>query len=182
MHDPMRGPRDSREAGEMGEAVTASLISDVLGGELVYQHTPGDAPQGADLIYLEDSKLRNGEVKSLFADWHQSNTAPTIDGRQMDDEWVADRTSREGIEVVLEGVGDGVDQIGKDLYQVDFTGDTIARYEVGTDGRREGTMPEEIYSLSDVLDLHEAANRPEPESDEGVEESETYEGEAGTAR
>jgi len=182
MHDPMRSPSDSRESGEMGEAVTASLITDVLGGDLVYQHTPGDAPQGADLIYFEDDKLRNGEVKSVFEDWHQSNTAPTIDGRQMDDAWVADRTSRQGIEVVLEGVGDGVDQIGKDLYQVDFSGDTIARYEVGADGRREGATPEEIYSLSDVLDLHEAANRPEPESDDGLDDSETYEGEAGAAR
>lgn len=174
----------SREAGEMGEAATAALISDVLGRDLVYQHTPGDAPQGADLIYMDESGLKTGEVKSVFTDWHQPNTTATVNGRQMDDEWVADRTSREGIEVHPEGVGDGLDQVGKDLFQVDFPGDTIARYEVGANGGREGTSPEEIYSLSDILGVHEAENQPEPEIDDQAEqaEAEAPEGEASTAR
>lgn len=183
MSEPMSGPSDPREAGEMGEAATASLIADVLGGDLVYQHSPGEAPQGADLIFMDESGLRNGEVKSVFSDdWHQPNTASTIGGRQMDDDWVADRTSRLGIEVDTEAVGNGLDQVGKDLFQVDFVGDTIARYEVGTDGRREGTAPDEIYSLSDVLAVHEAANQPEPESVGHSDQTETSEGEAGAAR
>lgn len=182
MASPMAGPSDSREAGEMGEAATASLISDVLGGDLVYQHTPGDAPQGADLIYMDDSGLRNGEVKSIFTDWHQPNTSTTVNGRQMDDDWVADRTTREGIVVESEAVGDGLDQVGKDLFQVDFPGDSVARYAVGADGRREGTTPEEIYSLTDILSVHESANQPQPDSGDQVEQAEANEGEAGTAR
>ena len=46
MNEPMSGPSGTQDGGEMGEAASAALISDVLGGDLVYQHTPGEGPQG----------------------------------------------------------------------------------------------------------------------------------------
>lgn len=159
----MNNPAGSRDGGEMGEAATASLISDVLGGDLVYQHTPGEGPQGIDLSYLDDGELHVAEVKSVIGDWHQPSTASTVDGRQMDADWVADRLERTGIEIQPEDVGQAEGQVQTDLFQVDFLGDTIARYDIGEDGRRSESTPSEIYSLSDVLDVHEAVSAPEPD-------------------
>jgi len=157
----MSNPSGSREAGEKGEAATASLIFDVLGGDLVYQHVPGEPPQGIDLSYLDDGELHVAEVKSIIGEWHQPSTASTVDGRQMDSHWVADRLERTGVEIGPEDVGTEGNQVQTDLFQVDFPGDTIARYEIGNDGRRSENAPSEVYSLSDVLDIHEAANIPE---------------------
>lgn len=172
----MSNPSGSREGGEKGEAATASLISDVLGGDLVYQHTPGESPQGIDLSYLADGEFHVAEVKSIIGEWHQPSTASTVDGRQMDSQWVADRLGRTGVEIGSEDVGTDGNQVRTDLFQVDFPGDTIARYEIDNDGRRSENTPSEVYSLSDVLDIHEAANVPEaaPASEEaGQSETES---------
>lgn len=151
-------PFSNADGGEQGEAATAALISDVLGGELAYQHTPGEAPQGIDVAYLEDGELHVAEVKSVIGDWHQSSTSLTVDGRQMDANCVADLLDRIGVEADPSVIGDGEGQVRTDLFQVDFPGDTIARYNIDTEGRRADTSPSEIYALSDVMDIHEAAN------------------------
>lgn len=172
----MSNPSGSRDGGEKGEAATASFISDVLGGDLIYQHAPGESPQGIDLSYLDDGELHVAEVKSIIGDWHQPSTASTVDGRQMDSHWVADRLGRTGIEAEPEDIGTGENHVQTDLFQVDFSGDTIARFEIDDDGRRSENAPSEVYSLSDVLDIHEAANVPEAEpmsDDAGQSENES---------
>jgi|JI10StandDraft_1071094.scaffolds.fasta_scaffold359118_2 hypothetical protein len=158
MNEPMSGPSGTQDGGEMGEAASAALISDVLGGDLVYQHTPGEGPHGLDLSWLDDSgELHAGETKTVIGEnWHQPNTSFTRDGRQMDDNWVAEAMTRSGVEVYPQAVGDDPDQVHTDLFQVDYVGDTIAHYGVNHDGSRSGDSPDEIFSLSDVLDVHEA--------------------------
>ena len=89
---------------------------------------------------------------------------------------MADRLGRTGVEIGSEDVGTDGNQVRTDLFQVDFPGDTIARYEIDNDGRRSENTPSEVYSLSDVLDIHEAANVPEaaPASEEaGQSETES---------
>lgn len=177
----MSNPSGNRDGGEKGEAATASLISDVLGGDLIYQHAPGESPQGIDLSYLDDGELHVAEVKSIIGDWHQPSTASTVDGRQMDSHWVADRLGRIGVEVEPEDVGTETSQVQTDLFQVDFSGDTIARFEIGDDGRRSENAPSEVYSLSDVLNIHDAANVPEAEpvgEEAGQSENESDAGES----
>lgn len=170
-------PFDNQDVGPTGEAVTAALISDVLGGDLVYQHTPGEPPQGIDISYLnDDGELNVSEVKSVIGDWHQPATALTVDGRQMDSAWVADRLERTGVEIDPAAVGDASDQVHTELFQVDFVGDTIARYGVDFDGRRAENSPSEIYTISDVLDVHEGVSIPEADAaslDRGPNESES---------
>ncbi|WP_322544568.1 hypothetical protein U2G91_21305 [Rhodococcoides fascians] len=162
----MNAPTGNQDGGEKGEAATAVLISDVLGGDLVYQHTPGEAPQGIDLSYLHDGELHVAEVKSIIGDWHQSSTSPTVGGRQMDSVWVADRLERTGIDIDPIDVGTAEDQVHTDLFQVDFHGDTIARYDINMDGQRAESSPTEIYSLSEVLGVHEESDFPEPDAAE----------------
>lgn len=157
----MGDPTGSRDAGESGEAVVASLISEVLGGDLVFGHTPGDAPQGIDLAYLDGEELHVGEVKSVIGGWHLPNTSATVDGRQMDTNWVADRMGRIGIDLDPSDIGTGADQVRTDLFQVDYPGGTIARYELDVDGRRTDVAPEEVWSLADVLEVHDANLAPE---------------------
>lgn len=159
--DGMRAPEGARDAGEAGEAVTAALISDILGGDLIYQHTFGEAPQGIDLAYLNDGQLHVSEVKSVIGDWHLPSTSTTVDGRQMDTEWVADRLDRVDISATGEQVGSEQDHIRTDLYQVDFPGETIARYDMNLDGTRTDSFPQEVWSLTDVLGVYEEANSPE---------------------
>lgn len=176
----MANPVDARDAGEAGEAVTASLISDVLGGDLVYQHTPGEAPQGIDVGYLNDGQLHVAEVKSVIGDWHQPATASTVSGRQMDAEWVADRLGRVDIEADPPQIGDLPGQVGTELFQVDYPGDTVARYELDSSGARVENSPQEIWSLSDVLGVHEASQDPEGEvEDENYVEHGASETDAG---
>ena len=160
----MNSPLDARDGGEKGEAAAAALISDILGGDLVYQHAPGEAPQGIDVLYHDDGEMHTAEVKSLVGDWHQSYMSSTVDGRQMDAPWVADRLGRVGIEANPSDIGAGDSQIHTELFQVDFIGDTIARYDMGLDGRRAESHPSEVYALSDVLDMHEKASAPETEA------------------
>jgi len=171
----MNAPTGSQDGGEKGEAATAALISDVLDGDVVYQHAPGEAPQGIDLSYLQDGEMHVAEIKSVIGDWHQPSTSPTVDGRQMDSAWVADRLGRTGIDIDPIDVGDAEDQVHTDLFQVDFPGDTIARYDIDADGRRAESAPSEIYPLSDILDIHEGVNAPEPEATDLADQADTAE-------
>ena len=93
----------------------------------------------------------------------------------------ADRLGRIGVEVEPEDVGTEASQVQTDLFQVDFSGDTIARFEIGDDGRRSENAPSEVYSLSDVLNIHDAANVPEAEplsEEKGQSENESDAGES----
>lgn len=157
-------PANARDTGEQGEAVVSSLISEILGGDMVYEH---DGPQGTDHVYLLDDELHVAETKAESADeWYQSYTSKTVSGRQMDSEWVSDRLERIGIDA-------SGDEVEADLFQVDFVGGTIGRYDLDSDGFRTDNAPEEIYSLADVLEIHALNQELDEEPVAEVIDSET---------
>jgi len=156
---------DRHDAGAAAEAVHSAWVNDVLGGETIYQHAPGEPSQGLDQAYLLDGQLHAAETKSIISEiWHQPQTSLTVDGRQMDDEWVADRLGRIGIDAEPGQVGKADDQVSTNLAQVDFIGDTFAVYEVSPDGMRAENAPSEIWSLTDIIDAHDGANPPDFET------------------
>jgi hypothetical protein len=148
----------AREAGEVGEAMAGTYINELAKGHIVDQHDPGDAPQGIDQAFLDaDGELHVGETKTIgYGAWHQPQTSRTVGGRQMDQDWVADRLSGLGIDAETADIGDGVGQVHRSLFQVDIPGDTFARYSVAQDGTRADNAPDEIWSLSDIAALMEA--------------------------
>ena len=150
---------DRHDAGDAAEAIHSAWVNDVLGGETIYQHAPGEPPQGLDQLYLLDGQLHAAETKAIISEsWHQPQTSLTVDGRQMDDEWVADRLGRIGIDAEPGQVGNAEDQVSTELSQVDFVRDIFAVYEINSDGMRAENSPSEIWSLTEIIDAHDCAN------------------------
>lgn len=142
----------AREAGELGEGIVGTYINELTGGHIADQHDPGDAPQGIDQAFLDaDGELHVGETKTIgFGAWHQPQTARTVDGRQMDQAWVAGRLGDIDIAATPDDIGEEPGQVHRDLFQVDIPGDTFARYSVVPDGTRADNSPDEIWTLSDI--------------------------------
>jgi hypothetical protein len=148
----------AREAGELGEGIVGTYINELADGHLVDQHDPGDAPQGIDQAFLNaDGEFHVGETKTIgFGPWHQPQTSRTVNGRQMDREWVADRLDGIGINATPDDVGEEPGQVHRDLFQVDIPGDAFARYSVAPDGTRANNSPDEIWTLSDIATMMDA--------------------------
>lgn len=148
----------ARETGEIGEAVTGAYISELADGNIVSQHNPGDAPQGIDTTFLDSSgELHAAESKAIGqGDWHQPQTSRTVDGRQMDQAWTADRLSGIGLDADAQDVGEEAGQVHRDLFQIDVPGDAFARYSVNDDGTRADRSPDEMWSLSDIVGVADA--------------------------
>ena len=148
----------AREAGELGEAMVGTYISELAGGHIVNQHDPGDAPQGIDHAFLDaNGELYVGETKTIgYGAWHQPQTSRTVGGRQMDRTWAADRLGDVGIDALPEDIGEEASHVHRSLFQVDVPGDTFARYPVAQDGTRASNSPDEIWSLSDIVALMDA--------------------------
>jgi hypothetical protein len=161
----------AREAGEFGEAVSGYYASELADGNIVSQHDPGDAPQGIDTAFLDPAgELHAGETKAIaYGDWHQPQTSRTVNGRQMDQDWVADRLRDIDIDATPKDVGEGPAQVHRDLFQVDIPGGTFATYSIAPDGSRADNAPDEIWSLSDIVALADA----DMTDVESIEKSET---------
>lgn len=150
-----------RDAGEFGEAVVDGFIEAVDGGHHLDQHTPESKPQGIDAMYLSDTddRVHVAEDKTIaWGDYHAPYMSRTVDGRQNDDNWVADRSRDTQLDIEPDQVGHGDDQVGKEVFQVDLPSDTLARYSVEPDGSLESNAPDEIYALSDIIDAVDGWN------------------------
>ena len=158
-----------REAGEFGEGAAGYYASELAGGNIVAQHHPGHAPQGIDTVFLDaGGELHAGETKTIgYGNWHQPQTSRTVDGRQMDQAWVADRLSDIDIEATPEDIGEGVGQVHRDLFQADIPGDTFAVYSVAPDGSRADNSPNEIWSLSNIVATADADTADADTADRG---------------
>ena len=101
------------------------------------------------------------EVKGTAArDYRPPRMTRNVGGTQMSREWVVSTLNRDG-QTHLEGVdavGEGPDQVGRSVIQVDERGGTVSVWEhVGDDGRLDTSGgPDRVYSLADVRDVQRA--------------------------
>ena len=151
-----------QELGQRSEDLAASFVRDVEGHELLTIHTEGSRPQGLDLETLgPDGRVHVIEVKGTAArDYRPPRMTRNVGGTQMSREWVVSTLNRDG-QTHLEGVdavGEGPDQVGRSVIQVDERGGTVSVWEhVGDDGRLDTSGgPDRVYSLADVRDVQRA--------------------------
>ena len=165
----MTGPRDigadhndrneRRELGERSESVVAAFLRDVDGHEILTQHTPGDRPQGLDIESLgPDGRVYVTEVKgTAAADWRPPRMTRNALDRQMSSTWVADTLERDGQTRIDEHdqIGDGADQIGRRVIQVDERRGTLSVWEhVREDGRLDVSEgPDRVYDLDELYEV-----------------------------
>ena len=165
----MTGPRDigadhndrneRRELGERSESVVAAFLRDVDGHEILTQHTPGDRPQGLDIESLgPDGRVYVTEIKgTAAADWRPPRMTRNALDRQMSSTWVADTLERDGQTRIDEHdqIGDGADQIGRRVIQVDERRGTLSVWEhVREDGRLDVSEgPDRVYDLDELYEV-----------------------------
>lgn len=165
----MTGPRDigadhndrneRRELGERSESVVAAFLRDVDGHEILTQHTPGDRPQGLDIESLgPDGRVYVTEVKgTAAADWRPPRTTRNVLDRQMSRTWVVGALERDG-QIRIDGrdqIGDGADQVGLRVAQVDERRGTLSVWEhVREDGRLDVSEgPDRVYDLDELYEV-----------------------------
>lgn len=92
---PTASKPSSQELADRGEALVASLLVEAQEHSLVTQHTPGDRPQGVDIVTLApDGRLVVTEVKSTAAKGYRApQTKQNVRDHQLDAQW----TSRESL-------------------------------------------------------------------------------------
>lgn len=147
-------PLTRQEKGDEGESLAARVLHDGMGHELLTQHTPGDKPQGPDLETLTpDGQVALTEVKSGDHPGRPHMTH-NVDDRQMDDAWAMRALSDGGQTDVADPaqLGDGDDQVMRQVMQIDLGGDTATLWDVDRDGKVTGDGPTEIWNLRDFRD------------------------------
>ena len=129
------------------------------GGWPRWQHAPGDRPQGLDIESLgPDGRVYVTEVKgTAAADWRPPRMTRNALDRQMSSTWTADTLERDG-QTRIDGpdrIGDGADQIGRRVIQVDERRGTLSVWEhVREDGRLDVSEgPDRVYSLDDLREV-----------------------------
>ena len=145
--------RSKAEIGEDAEARAAALRYHIDGHSILAQHTPGDAPQGFDLVSM-DAGLGTHitEVKGSNAETYRPpRMSNNVDSRQMSDDWVKDRSHINGQLDIPDtnAIGEGPDQIRKSVIQVDYPSGTITEWAVDRDGK-VSAHPETIFNLGDI--------------------------------
>ena len=150
---------ERRELGERSESVAAALLRDVDDHEILTQHTPEDRPQGLDIESLgPDGRVYVTEVKgTAAADWRPPRMTRNALDQQMSSTWTADTLERDG-QTRIDGpdrIGDGADQIGRRVIQVDERRGTLSVWEhVREDGRLDVSEgPDRVYSLDDLREV-----------------------------
>ena len=158
-HNDHNDRNERRELGERSESVVAAFLRDVDGHEILTQHTPGDRPQGLDIESLgPDGRVYVTEVKgTAAADWRPPRMTRNALDRQMSSTWTADTLERDG-QTRIDGpdrIGDGADQIGRRVIQVDERRGTLSVWEhVREDGRLDVSEgPDRVYSLDDLREV-----------------------------
>ena len=156
-HNDHNDRNERRELGESSESVVAAFLRDVDGHEILTQHTPGDRPQGLDIESLgPDGRVYVTEVKgTAAADWRPPRTTRNVLDRQMSRTWVVGALERDG-QIRIDGrdqIGDGADQVGLRVVQVDERRGALSVWKVREDGRIDVSEgPDRVYDLDD---LHE---------------------------
>mgnify|MGYP000939038852 FL=1 len=178
-HNDHNDRNERRELGERSESVVAAFLRDVDGHEILTQHTPGDRPQGLDIESLgPDGRVYVTEVKgTAAADWRPPRTTRNVLDRQMSRTWVVGALERDG-QIRIDGrdqIGDGADQVGLRVAQVDERRGTLSVWEhVREDGRLDVSEgPDRVYSLDDLREVMGAqGGGPEdwPGLDDGPED------------
>lgn len=150
---------ERHQLGERLESVAAAFLRDIDDHEILTQHTPGDRPQGLDIESLgPDGRVYVTEVKgTAAADWRPPRMTRNALDRQMSSTWVADTLERDGQTRIDEHdqIGDGADQIGRRVIQVDERRGTLSVWEhVREDGRLDVSEgPDRVYSLDDLREV-----------------------------
>ena len=158
-HNDHNDRNERRELGERSESVVAAFLRDVDGHEILTQHTPGDRPQGLDIESLgPDGRVYVTEIKgTAAADWRPPRMTRNALDRQMSSTWVADTLERDGQTRIDEHdqIGDGADQIGRRVIQVDERRGTLSVWEhVREDDRLDVSEgPDRVYSLDDLREV-----------------------------
>lgn len=148
-----------QELGQRSEDLAACLVRDVEGHELLTIHTEGSRPQGLDLETLgPDGRIHVIEVKGTAArDYRPPRMTRNVGEMQMSREWVAATLNRDGQTSVegVEAIGEGPDQVGRSVIQVDERGETVSVWEqVADDGRLDTSGgPDRVYGLADLRDV-----------------------------
>lgn len=150
---------ERRELGERSESVAAAFLRDVDDHEILTQYTPEDRPQGLDIESLgPDGRVYVTEVKgTAAAGWRPPRMTRNALDRQMSSTWTADTLERDG-QTRIDGpdrIGDGADQIGRRVIQVDERRGTLSVWEhVREDGRLDVSEgPDRVYSLDDLREV-----------------------------
>ena len=150
---------ERHQLGERSESVAAAFLRDVDDHEVLTQHTPEDRPQGLDIESLgPDGRVYVTEVKgTAAADWRPPRMTRNALDQQMSSTWTADTLERDG-QTRIDGpdrIGDGADQIGRRVIQVDERRGTLSVWEhVREDGRLDVSEgPDRVYSLDDLREV-----------------------------
>lgn len=158
-HNDHNDRNERRELGERSESVVAAFLRDVDGHEILTQHTPGDRPQGLDIESLgPDGRVYVTEVKgTAAADWRPPRTTRNVLDRQMSRTWVVGALERDG-QIRIDGrdqIGDGADQVGLRVAQVDERRGTLSVWEhVREDGRLDVSEgPDRVYDLDELYEV-----------------------------
>ena len=150
---------ERHQLGERSESVAAAFLRDIDDHEILTQHTPGDRPQGLDIESLgPDGRVYVTEVKgTAAADWRPPRMTRNALDRQMSSTWVADTLERDGQTRIDEHdqIGDGADQIGRRVIQVDERRGTLSVWEhVREDGRLDVSEgPDRVYDLDELYEV-----------------------------
>ena len=150
---------ERHQLGERSESVAAAFLRDIDDHEILTQHTPGDRPLGLDIESLgPDGRVYVTEIKgTAAADWRPPRMTRNALDRQMSSTWVADTLERDGQTRIDEHdqIGDGADQIGRRVIQVDERRGTLSVWEhVREDGRLDVSEgPDRVYSLDDLREV-----------------------------
>lgn len=158
-HNDHNDRNERRELGERSESVVAAFLRDVDGHEILTQHTPGDRPQGLDIESLgPDGRVYVTEVKgTAAADWRPPRTTRNVLDQQMSRTWVVGALERDG-QIRIDGrdqIGDGADQVGLRVAQVDERRGTLSVWEhVREDGRLDVSEgPDRVYDLDELYEV-----------------------------
>ena len=150
---------ERHQLGERSESVAAAFLRDIDDHEILTQHTPGDRPQGLDIESLgPDGRVYVTEIKgTAAADWRPPRMTRNALDRQMSSTWVADTLERDGQTRIDEHdqIGDGADQIGRRVIQVDERRGTLSVWEhVREDGRLDVSEgPDRVYDLDELYEV-----------------------------
>ena len=150
---------ERHQLGERSESVAAAFLRDIDDHEILTQHAPGDRPQGLDIESLgPDGRVYVTEVKgTAAADWRPPRMTRNALDRQMSSTWVADTLERDGQTRIDEHdqIGDGADQIGRRVIQVDERRGTLSVWEhVREDGRLDVSEgPDRVYDLDEFYEV-----------------------------
>lgn len=141
-----------QELGDRGEALVVRILVEAEQHDLLYQHAPGERPQGVDVVTLDPGgRLVVTEVKTTAADrYRQPHTSRNVADHQLDPDWTSKNLTRTGhVALGAEAIGPAADQVFRQLAQFDTVSGTVSFWDITHDGQRAGSSPREVWDASD---------------------------------